>query len=60
MYKLKRFHVPPIALPSEQAFEAVHSDMKRMWEQGWKVSTTNKDFGVILQKFLVPYNSNNL
>ena len=45
---------------SEQAFEAVHSDMKRMWEQGWKVSTTHKEFEVKLRKFVVAYNSNNI
>ena len=45
---------------SEQAFEAVHSDMKRMWERGWKVSTTNKEFGDKLRKFVVAYNSNNM
>ena len=45
---------------SEQAFEAVHSDMKRMWERGWKVSTTHKNFGAKLRKFVVAYNSNNI
>ena len=27
---------------SKQAFEAIHSDMKRKWEQGLKVSTSSK------------------
>ena len=45
---------------SEQAFEAVHSDMKRKWEQGSKVSTSHKDFAAKLKKFVVTYNSNNM
>ena len=45
---------------SEQAFEAVHSHMKRLWEDGWKISTTHKGFGAKLRKFVVAYNSNNL
>ena len=45
---------------SEQAFEAVHSDMKRMWERGWKVSTNHKDFAAKLKKFVIAYNSNNI
>ena len=45
---------------SEQAFEAVHSNMKRLWDQGGKISTTNKDFGAHLRKFVVAYNSNNV
>ena len=45
---------------SEQAFESVHSDMAQMWENGWKVSASHKDFGEKLRKFLVAYNSNNL
>ena len=45
---------------SEQAFEAVHSDMKAAWENGWKVSTTHKEFSAKLRKFVVAYNSNNM
>ena len=45
---------------SEQAFEAVHSDMNRMWNQGWKVSPTHKEFADKLKKFVVAYNSNNM
>ena len=45
---------------SEQAFESVHSDMARMWENGRKVSASHKDFRETLRKFLVAYNSNNL
>ena len=45
---------------SEQAFEAVHSHMKRLWEDGWKISTTHKGFGAKLRKFVVAYNSNNM
>ena len=45
---------------SEQAFEAVHSDMKRKWERGSKVSTSHKDFAAKLKKFVVTYNSNNM
>ena len=45
---------------SEQAFESVHSDMAQMWENGWKVSASHKDFGEKLRKFLVAYNSNNI
>ena len=45
---------------SEQAFEAVHSHMKAVWENGLKVSTNNKDFPAKLRKFVVAYNSNNM
>ena len=45
---------------SEQAFEAVHSDMRKRWERGWKVSPTNKEFRAKLRKFVVAYNSNNV
>ena len=45
---------------SEQAFESVHSDMAQMWENGWKVSASHKEFGEKLRKFLVAYNSNNI
>ena len=45
---------------SEQAFESVHSNMKKLWDQGEKVSTTHKDFGAHLRKFVVAYNSNNV
>ena len=45
---------------SEQAFEAVHSDMKAVWENGWKVSTTHPQFAARLRRFVVAYNSNNM
>ena len=45
---------------SEQAFESVHLDMAQMWENGWKVSASHKEFGEKLRKFLVAYNSNNI
>ena len=34
--------------------------MKACWDNGWKVSTTNKDFAAKLRKIVVAYNSNNL
>ena len=44
---------------SEQAFEAVHSDMKRQWELR-KVGSNHSNFREKLRQFVVAYNSNNL
>ena len=45
---------------SEQAFESVHSNLKKKWENGIKVSAQNRNYGQRLRNFIVAYNSNNI
>ena len=45
---------------SEQAFESIHSNLRKKWENGIKVSSQNRNYGIRLLNFIVAYNSNNI